>query len=330
MSDIEIQKNRARNKLINMRYGDAEPMDEFNKRNQVRNLLRSKEVRNFYSDVQIKLRSISGATTIVIPEEAEDSITELVKQYSALYSEVLMVPIGITGRVTISVDDAKTFWGNTVDVVGDLNTTLSDIELSDNKLSCHTSISNSTLEDSLINMTIYIEDLLARAIAYGFDHGVINGVGDGTSIFEPRGILVSLPELNKVTFPTGSLDQYAASSGHILSEIFRITSGTKDDIGEVIAVMKRKTYYKIAAAGANSSLPYPNLNGVRVKFTPAVANDTIILGDFKQYLMGKRNGIHISSSEHAHFIENQTAFKVVSRFDGKPINTAAFVEITNA
>lgn len=331
MSDTDIQKNRIRNKLINMRYGDAEPMNEYNKRNQIRNLLRIEEVRNFYSDLQIKLRSANLlGSAIIIPEQAEDSITELVKHYSALYNEVLMVPIGIDGRVTISTDDVKAVWGNPTAGTVELDSDLAAVELSDNMLSSFTSVNNSTLEESLLDMVLYLEDLLAQAIAYGFDHGVINGTGDGASIFEPKGILLNLPVTNNVTLTMDAVDQSSVSPGHILNKISLITSGTKDDIGEVIAVMKRKTYYKYAASGANSSLPYPNLNGVRVKFTPAVAENTILLGDFKQYLTGKRKGIRIASSEHVRFVQHQTIFKVVSRFDGQPINNAAFVQITNA
>ena len=118
MSTNDIQRNRMRNKLINMRYGDAEPMNEYNKRNQIHNLLRIEEVRNFYSDLQVRLRngSLSRAAEIVIPEEAEDSLTELIKEYSALYSEVRMIPIGIDGRAVVSVDDVKAVWSFSADV----------------------------------------------------------------------------------------------------------------------------------------------------------------------------------------------------------------------
>jgi HK97 family phage major capsid protein len=329
MSQAEIQKNRLRNQLQNMNYSEAYPMDELTRRSQMRNLLRDAKVRNFYSDLQIQLRDASLlGSAIIIPEQVEDGITELVKQYSALYNEVLMVPIGISGRVTISVDDVKAIWGNPLAGTVKLDSNLASIELSDNMLSCYTSVNNSTLEESLIDVSLYLEDLLAQAVAYGFDNGVINGVGDGASIFEPKGILLDIPASNKVEESLNTWDHLATSPGLILHNIDLITSGTKDDIGEVIAVMKRKTYYKHAANGENSSLPYPNLNGVRVKFTPAVADNTILLGDFKQYLMGKRNGIRIASSDQVKFVEHKTIFKVVSRFDGQPINNAAFVEIT--
>ncbi|CZQ88279.1 phage capsid [Trichococcus flocculiformis] len=331
MSTNDIQRNRMRNKLINMRYGDAEPMNEYNKRNQIHNLLRIEEVRNFYSDLQVRLRngSLSRAAEIVIPEEAEDSLTELIKEYSALYSEVRMIPIGIDGRAVVSVDDVKAVWSFSADVLTEMDSSLAAVELEDNKLGCFTSVPNSTLENTLIDMALYIEDLLAQAMAYGFDDAVINGVGNNTSVFEPRGIMMNLPIANQVTLAMDAMDQSSVSPGHILNEISLITPGTKDDIGEVIAVMKRKTYYNYAAAGANSSLPYPNLNGVRVKFTPAVGDKKIILGDFKQYVMGKRRGVKIASSDQVKFTDDQTLFKVSGRFDGQPLNNAAFVEITD-
>lgn len=331
MSTADIKKNRAKHDLLQTRYGSVEPMDQYTKRDKMQNLLRSKPVRDFYSDLQVRLRngSLSRGAKIVIPEEAEDSLTELIKEYSALYSEVRMIPIGIDGRAVVSVDDVKAAWSFSADILPEMDSSLTAIELADNKLGCFTSVPNSTLENTLIDMALYIEDLLAQAMAYGFDDAVINGAGDNAAVFEPRGIMMNLPTTNQVTLTMDAMDQSLVSPGHILNEISLITPGTKDDIGEIIAVMKRKTYYNYAAAGANSSLPYPNLNGVRVKFTPAVGDKKIILGDFKQYVMGKRRGAQIAASDQVKFTDDQTLFRVSGRFDGQPLNNAAFVEITD-
>lgn len=331
MSTTDIKKNRAKHDLLQTRYGSVEPMDQYTKRDKMQNLLRSKPVRDFYSDLQVRLRngSLSRGAEIVIPEEAEDSLTELIKEYSALYSEVRMIPIGIDGRAVVSVDDAKAAWSFSADILPEMDSSLTAVELADNKLGCFTSVPNSTLENTLIDMALYIEDLLAQAMAYGFDDAVINGAGDNAAVFEPRGIMLNLPATNRVADPLGTFDNMISSPGLILHNIGLITSGTKDDIGEVIAVMKRKTYYKYASTGNNSSLPYPNLNGVRVKFTPAVGDNKIILGDFKQYVMGKRRGAQIAASDQVKFTDDQTLFRVSGRFDGQPLNNAAFVEITD-
>ena len=331
MTTTDIWKNRAKNNLLQTKYGSVEPMNEFTQRDKMQNLLINKEVRNFYSDLQVRLRngSITRGSELAIPDEAEDSLTELIKQYSALYSEVQMIPIGINGRATVSVDDVKATWGPSIAGLNELDSSLTAVELQDNMLGCFTSIPNSTLENTLIDMALYIEDLLAQAMAYGFDDAVINGAGDNAAVFEPRGIMLNLPATNRVGEPLETFDNLISSPGLILHNIGLITSGTKDDIGEVIAVMKRKTYYKYASTGNNSSLPYPNLNGVRVKFTPAMGDNKIILGDFKQYVMGKRRGAKIASSDQARFTQEQTLFKVSGRFDGQPLNNAAFVEITD-
>nr|WP_321303421.1 phage major capsid protein [uncultured Trichococcus sp.] len=331
MTTTDVWKNRAKNDLLQTKYGSVEPMNEFTQRDKMQNLLRNKEVRNFYSDLQVRLRngSITRGSELVIPDEAEDSLTELIKQYSALYSEVQMIPIGINGRATVSVDDVKASWGSSIAGLNELDSSLTAVELQDNMLGCFTSIPNSTLENTLIDMALYIEDLLAQAMAYGFDDAVINGAGDNAAVFEPRGIMLNLPTANRVDEPLTTFDNLVSSPGLLLYNIGLITPGTKDDIGEIIAVMKRRTYYNYAAIGANSSLPYPNLNGVRVKFTPAVGDNKIILGDFKQYVMGKRRGAKIASSDQARFTQEQTLFKVSGRFDGQPLNNAAFVEITD-
>ena len=196
MSTADVKKNRAKNDLLQARYWSVEPMNEYTQRDKMQNLLRNKPVRDFYSDLQVRLRngSLTRGTEIVIPEEAEDSLTELIKQYSALYSEVRMIPIGIDGRAVVSVDDVKAVWSFSADVLTEMDSSLAAVELADNKLGCFTSVPNSTLENALIDMALYIEDLLAQAMAYGFDDAVINGVGNNTSVFEPRGIMLNLPD----------------------------------------------------------------------------------------------------------------------------------------
>ena len=94
-----------------------------------------------------------------------------------------------------------------------------------------------------------------------------------------------------------------------------------------MAVMKRQTYYQDILPITTNVLPYPNINGIRVKYSAAVGDNEIILGDLKEYILAERSGIRINMSEHQRFLEEQTIFRVVGRYDGKPHNDKAFVKL---
>ena len=107
-----------------------------------------------------------------------------------------------------------------------------------------------------------------------------------------------------------------------------------EEVGEIIAVMKRKTYYErvlpqtiVPTADGRQvvqGVDRPNIAGLRVVFSNYAPADTIILGDFKKYLLSERKGVTLSTSTHVKFVEDQTVFKGVARYDGKPVRPEAF------
>lgn len=63
--------------------------------------------------MQISLREkhiISGVLNI--PDEVKDRIKDLIPMYSGFYNEVQVVPVGIGGRVFVSVSEAVAKWNN--------------------------------------------------------------------------------------------------------------------------------------------------------------------------------------------------------------------------
>lgn len=318
-NELELKKRQMSRQLKQMRTEDIPIMS--NRRNEMRRLLQVKEVREFYDKLQMVLRGQAITRDLEIPELVEDRIKELLSTYSGLYDEVQVVPIGDEGRATLGVGEPKAKWDKITTTLEELQASFDLLEMDDIRVGGYLLTGNSIIKDNVIDMALYLEELLAKALAYGLDDGMINGQGDYTSIFEPVGILMNLPTENDVTAPFTVKD--------ILSKIELIDTENKQDIGEVVAVMKRKTYYKDILAISNSSLPYPNINGLRVKFSGAVADNEIILGDFKEYILGERNRMKIArSTDGPLFVTDQAIFKIVGRYDGKPHNEKAFVRIT--
>ena len=299
-------------------------MNNIKRRSQLRELLRNQETEKFYDEMQISLREghiIGGALNI--PEVVRDRIKDLMAMYSGFYDEVQVVPVGVDGRVFVSIGEAIAKWNDVKVSLEELNSSIDLLEMEDIKVGGYLPVSNGILEDSVIDTAMYIEELLAKAMGYAIDNGILNGVGDNTGdspvLYEPIGILKNLPISNIVT------TEFTAPK--ILSSIGLIDKGKKDDIGEVVAVMKRQTYYQDILPITTNVLPYPNINGIRVKYSTAVGDNEIILGDLKEYILAERSGIIINMSEHQRFLQDQTIFRVVGRYDGKPHNDKAFVKL---
>ena len=184
----------------------------------------------------------------------------------------------------------------------------------------------------MINLANYIETRLSMAIAKALDKAILTGTGAAAK--QPLGII---PALATVTAHNVDSD---GTLGDIVSNMALIDDGEDGvPVGEVIAVMKRSTYYKQIAP--QTFLPTadgrlviqtaqsPRLpDGTRVVFSQYAPANKIILGDFKKYLLGERRGVQLDVSTDVRFIQDQTVFKGTARYDGKPIYNDYFVVIT--
>lgn len=282
-------------------------------------LLEDEPTRDFYLSLEHSLRAnhILGGQ-IEVPEQAMTRIKEIVKETSALYDEVLKVPVGTDGRIVIDTGEFMFTWG----ALSEVDVQPQRLEVEDLTLGGYIKVCKSALEDTTINTYEYIEAMLAETLARALDHGMINGAGDYETVLEPVGVLKNLAPTNEVTSDFTIKD--------LLSKVSLITQGDKKDIGEVIAVMKRSTYYTEVLPQVTTNQETPNINGVRVKFTGAVGDNTILLGDFSQYLLTERAEGKITRSDDKYFTDDQSVFKLVSRYDGKPLNMNAFVKVTKA
>ena len=70
----------------------------------------------------------------------------------------------------------------------------------------------------------------------------------------------------------------------------------------------------------------PGIGGI-IEVLNFVPDNTIIGGYFDLYLLGERAGAQFAQSEHVFFIQDQTVFKGVARYDGQPVIAEAFVAI---
>lgn len=291
--------------------------------------LKNEKVRSFYDNVKrtaLEKRSFENGG-LAVPVEVIDNVLMLIGDYTNLYAEVDVQVIQGEARVILDGAIPEAIWTEMTGAINELETGVNHIELDGYKLGGYVSVPNAFLDDSLVKLSMYVEQRLAQAIAKALDKAILNGTGATDK--QPEGVIPSIPVENKAT-----IDGTQVS---ILSSMALLDTG-ETETGEIIAVMKRKTYYQyilpqsiVATADGRQmvqGVDSPNIAGLRVVFSQNAPADSIVLGDFKQYLLSERANVIIQSSEHVKFTEDQRVFKGVARYDGKVKNADSFALLT--
>ncbi|ACJ33044.1 phage major capsid protein [Anoxybacillus flavithermus] len=313
--------------------GDVEGMNRL----QVRELLKTGEyyrrndVIEFYEKFR-NLRAVSGGE-LTIPEVVVNRIMDIMGDYTTLYPLVDKIRVKGTTRILVDTDTSPAVW---IEQAGALPTgdvgTIASVDFDGFKVGKVTFVDNYLLQDSIINLDEYVTKKIARAIAKALDLGIVKGTGATNK--QPLGIIPSLPAQNQVTIEADN-----NLLKNLVKQIGLIDTGT-DSVGEIVAVMKRSTYYNRLVefsiqvdsngnvVGKLPNLRIPDLLGLRVVFNNFLDDDTVLFGEFQQYTLVERESITIDSSTHVKFTEDQTAFRGKGRFDGKPVKPEAFVLVT--
>ncbi|MCH4169492.1 MAG: phage major capsid protein [Streptococcaceae bacterium] len=288
----------------------------------IRESLQIEEVRSFYQGIanaMTEKRALTG-TEKVVPLEVIDRIESKLGDYSTLINEVTIEKIGGTGRAVIAGDIPEAVWFEIgKKALDELEDELTGVEFDGYGLGGYVSVPNIIIENSLINLAAHVEDRLAKAIAKALDKAILKGTGTK----QPMGVVTSAPAANKVT-----------SDGTITDLIAKLATVDTDGTGgEVIAVMNRKTYYsqivpKTLAVAANGVLTGSYALPFRVVLSAYADDNTVVFGDFKQFLLAQRSEIRVESSTDFQFTSDNTVFKGVGYYDGKATKAKAFAIVT--
>lgn len=334
--DAPTNKEEERSKESDKTVGGDTRMahNQYETRSQILDRLNQTEVREFYAKVAEASRNKRALdnTEVLIPEQVINMIQQRLGDYSTLYKEVTVQQLSGTARVIMDGAIPEAIWTEMCDPVEELATSFSQTELDGFKVGGFIPVCNAVLEDSMINLANFIETRLAMAIAKALDKAIL--VGEGATAKQPEGVIPALAsEVERNVTSTGDLSD-------IVGNMALIDDGEDGaPVGEVVAVMKRSTYYSklapqtflptadgrlVVQTAQSPKLP----DGTRIVFSQYAPDDTIVLGDFKKYLLGERAGVKLAVSTDVRFIQDQTVFKGTARYDGKPIYTSSFVVIT--
>lgn len=325
--------NQQRSKQLPNQTRGEESMNRL----QVRELLKTgeyyerSEVKEFYEQFK-NLRAVTGGE-LTIPDVVVNRIMDIMGDFTTLYPLVDKVSIKGTTRILVDTDTTAATWMEQTASIptGDVGT-ITKIDFDGFKVGKVTFVDNSLLNDSIVNLDDYVTKKIARAIAKALDIAIVSGTGAANK--QPTGIVPSLTTEHKVE-AVADADLIKNTVKHI-----GLIDTGEDTVGEIVAVMKRSTYYnrflefsiQVNAegnvVGKLPNLKQPDLLGLPVVFNNSLAVDQVLFGEFDKYTLIERESITIDNSEHVKFVEDQTAFRGKGRYDGKPTNVDAFVLVT--
>lgn len=318
-----------------------------------RDIFARDDVKGWIGEIRSHISEKRDLTNIglTIPEVFLGMLRENITRYSKLYRHVNVQRLSGTGREVIMGSVPEAIWTECCAVLNELSLGFNDVEVDCFKVGGYFKVCNAILEDSDINLASTLIDAIGQAIGLALDKAILYGQNTSTNYKMPLGVLsrlaqttkpsdypatartwVDLHSTNIVTIPasTDGLDLFKAivkASGAIKSNYAR---------NEKTWVMNEATYTKLLVAamtinasgaivsGQTTTMP---IIGGTIEILDFIPDDVILGGYFELYLLAERAGQKFAQSEHAFFLQDQTAFKGTARYDGKPVIAEAFIAI---
>lgn len=332
--EINTMENR---KFFNM---NAQERDAFFQRDDVKSYL--DEVRTC-----IKEKRALTNVGLTIPEVMLGLIRENLMDYSKLYKHVDVRAISGDGRAVVMGAISEAVWTECCANLNELSLTFNDVELGCWKVAGYYAVCNANLEDSDVALASELVIALSKAIGLALDKAILYGTGTRM----PLGIMTRLVQTEApASYPTtarpwedlhtSNIKSIAASTkgANLIAAIVEDFGNAKGKYsrGEKVWVMNEKTYTAMVAASVSvdaSGAIVAGVNGVMpviggvIEVLDFIPDNVIIGGYFDLYLLAERSGAKFMSSEHVRFLNDQTVFKGVARYDGQPAIAEGFVAI---
>ena len=317
-------------------------------------MIAREDVKSYLGEVRSAIREKRAITNVglTIPEVLLPLIKDNIATYSKLIKHVTVVPVSGTGRQNIMGNVPEAIWTDCCATLNELSLVFNDVEVDCFKVGAYYAICNANIEDSDVDLASEIITALSKGTAMATDKAILYGRNSATTQKMPQGIVsrlvqteapsgypatarawVDLHTTNVVTITAAN-----STGTKLITSIVEATGAMSDDYskGEITWVMNNKTKTKILAqtvattadgrivAGVNNTMPVLGGDIETLKFIP---DNVIIAGYFDDYLLAERAGTKFASSEHVRFIQDQTVFKGVTRYDGAPVIPEAFMAI---
>lgn len=319
-------------------------------------LMQREDVKAWLGEIRAHIKEKRELTNVglTIPEVFLGILRENVTTYSKLYRHVTIRPVGGTAREVIMGSIPEGVWTECCANLNELSLVFNDVEVDCYKVGGYFKVCNASLEDSDVQLASTLLDAIGQAIGLALDKAILYGRNSSNTQKMPQGIMSRLVQTSEPSgypatarpwtdlhtsniktigssvLPVGGIDLY--------KDIVKESAAIKGKYarGRKTWVMNEKTYtnltaeaMSINAAGAIAtgvSGTMPVLGG-DIEVLDFIPDGVIIGGYFELYLLAERAGTKFAQSEHAFFIQDQTAFKGTARYDGQPVIPEGFMAI---
>lgn len=327
--------------------------DDFNMRypkeyrERCADLATKSEVKEFMRNVRgLAERGITNAA-LTVPTVMLPTLRERIDAYSKLSPYVNVKPIRGEGKQNIIGSVPEAVWTETTGKFNELSFDVAQITVDGNKVAGYIPVPNPYLQDSDENLSALVLDMLGQAVGKAKDKAILYGTGTNM----PVGIVTRLAAATKPSWwgtnePTftnisttnvGKLSATTVTGVSLLKEAFGVLGKVKEKYAtgndSVFWAMNSATWMKVkietmslnsagaVVAGVDNTMPILGGAVVLLDFMP----DNVIVGGYGgHYLLGERHAVELRRSEHVRFIEDQTVFAGVARYDGRPVAGEAF------
>lgn len=309
------------------------------------------DVKGFLGEVRACIKEKRALTNVglTIPTVMLGLLRENVINYSKLYRHVSVRQIGGEGKQLIMGSIPEGVWTDCCANLNELDLGFFDMVLDCWKVGGFYAICNANLEDSDIDLAAEILDALGQAIGKALDKAILFGRNAAGNYGMPLGIASRLVQESKpegypatarpwVDLHTSNVKSLSASltGAALFAAIVTNAAAMKGKYsrGEKVWVMNESTYTALMAqtltidangrivTGVSDTMPV--VGGI-IEVLEDVPDNMIIGGYFDLYTLGERAGSRFASSEHVRFLQDQTVFKGVARYDGAPAIAEAFL-----
>lgn len=319
-------------------------------------IMQREDVKAWLGEIRAHIKEKRELTNVglTIPEVFLGLLRENITNYSKLYKHVNVRPVAGTAREVVMGSIPEGVWTECCANLNELSLVFNDVEVDCYKVGGYFKVCNASLEDSDVQLASTLLEAIGQAIGLALDKAILYGRNSETTQKMPLGIMSRLVQTSQPSgypatartwadlhtsniktigssaLPVGGIDLY--------KEIVTVSSAMKGKYarGRKTWVMNEKTYTTLTAEGMSI-----NAAGVIVSATngtmPVLGGDlevldfipdgVIIGGYFELYLLAERAGTKFAQSEHAFFVQDQTAFKGTARYDGQPVIAEAFMAI---
>lgn len=301
---------------------------------------------NTTPEAQVKLAEIRNAASgvspadggFLVPETMRAQLLEIALEKAVVRAAATVVPmdsarvpfpaIDVTSNASSVFGGMVAYWGEESAALTDANPKFMRIELDAKKLTGLSVVPNELLQDSPISFSALIERLWPLTLAFEEDSKFMSGSGVG----EPLGFLgagnsasVAVPAESGQTADTilyeNVVNMYARMLPSSLGSAAWLVS--PDTIPQLYTMALSvgtggSSVFVVNAAGPGPATLFGRPIIVSEKASVLGDRGDISFIDLSYYLIGDRQSMSASSSTDYKFGNDQTAFRIIQRVDGRP------------